>query len=99
MNYQKFKELVSDPRKEFERAIINQGNFKLTDCYSFMIISQEKWCKMSEDAHNALLRRFHHMPVIDASQEPCASTESFSWFCFCRFSLYPAKGFVAEYLG
>ena len=71
---QKLKELASDQRKEFERAIINQGNFKLRDCYSFMIIPQEKWCKMSEDAHKAHLRKFHQISVIDASQEPCASS-------------------------
>ena len=39
-----------------------------------MMISQEKWCKMSEDAHKAHLRKFYQMSVIDASQEPCASS-------------------------
>ena len=79
MFIQKLKELASDQKKEFERAIINQGNFKLRDRYKFMMISQDRWHKMSEDARKAHLHKFHQMSVIAAVlpvQEPCSSTSS-----------------------
>ena len=40
-----------------------------------MIIPQDKWCKMSEDARKVHLRKFHQMSVIkDVLQEPCTSS-------------------------
>ena len=71
---EKLKELASDQRKEFERAIVNQGNYKLRDHYKFMMIPQDKWYKMSENVCKAHLRKFQQMSVIDAPQEPCASS-------------------------
>ena len=72
---QKLKQLVSDQRKEFERAVINQGNFRSRDRYKFMIIPQDRWCKMSEDARKVHLRKFHQMSVIeDVLQEPSTSS-------------------------
>ena len=74
---QKLKELVSHQKKEFERAVINQGNFRLRDRYKFMIIPQERWYKMSEDARKAQLQKFQQMSVIeDVLQEPCTSTST-----------------------
>ena len=74
---QKLKQLVFDQRKEFENAVINQGNFRLRDWYKFMIIPQDRWCKMSENAHKVHLRKFHQMSVIeDVLQEPCTSKYS-----------------------
>ena len=62
MFIQKLKELASDQKKEFESAIINQGNFKLRDRYKFMMISQDRWHKMSGDARKAHLQQVDVLP-------------------------------------
>ena len=44
-----------------------------------MIIPQDRWRKMSEDARKLHLRNFHQMSVIeDVLQEPCTALPTFA---------------------
>ena len=64
---QKMRELAHDQQREFERALINKGNFKLKDQYKFMMVPEDKWCKMSEDSRKA------HLNKLSIIEEPCTS--------------------------
>ena len=69
---QKMRELhiAREQQREFEMALINKGYFKLKDQYKFMIVPEDKWCKMSENARKAHLNKFQNLTI---TEEPCTS--------------------------
>lgn len=60
----KIEELAQEQMREIERAIINQGKFKLREMYQFMAVREENWFRMSQDAQKAYLKKFHSLSVI-----------------------------------
>ncbi|XP_035690387.1 uncharacterized protein LOC118425564 [Branchiostoma floridae] len=55
---QKLSEVVRGQYQEVERAIINTGEYKLTDDFTRFRIHRDTWCTLSEKEREAHLRRF-----------------------------------------
>ena len=66
------EELVIEQNKEFERAIINCGKFRIRDQYRHLAVSQDKWCQMSSASRATHTNSCHKFSLKSRSENAAA---------------------------
>ena len=85
----KLKDVVDEQEKEVQRAVIVRGKYRFKEQYQHLVISEERWFRMTEQQRRKHLQNVAStaddstgvlcsVPVgCDFGNSPCASTSTF----------------------
>ena len=70
------KKAVEQQQREVEKAVIGCGKYRLRTEYSFLVIAEEKWFRMTEAQHLQHLNKLNTCPLRTSGQACVVSTSS-----------------------
>lgn len=82
----KLKDVVDEQEKEVERAVIGRGKYRFKEQYQHLVISEERWFRMTEQQRRKHLQKVASTAVDSTGglcsvpiggNSPCASTSTF----------------------
>ena len=67
------EKLVKSQEQELELAVLDKGEYQLRQEFYNLIVSGDKWAKMTNDQRKEALSRIHSISLEEASQSNVAS--------------------------